>query len=220
MGTNKRSEKSRLQSSNNCYTEGFEVKRRFIFTKQLTSCFNLNFRYLEAFFWTQRTAAVVKTLKTLTKINLNYNKWQYIKLSSFKKWSLLHILSDIKDKGWWEEKLSEKQQDQKLSTAVIDKSFNDFYFIDLLFKISQKCLKIVKNMSIKTSRDSRAFKHLVKSEQQIQTTLKTQEQNPENLFDKLFSLDYFLSSSQIIRLLIHCTDTDMTCKLVYQLCNL
>lgn len=104
---------------------------------------------------------------------------------------LLHILSDIKDKGWWEEKLSEKQQDQKLSTAVIDKSFNDFYFIDLLFNISQKCLKIVKNMSTKTSRDSRAFKHLVKSDQQIQTTLKTQEQNPENLFDKLFFTGLF-----------------------------
>lgn len=104
---------------------------------------------------------------------------------------LLHILSDIKDKGWWEEKLSEKQQDQKLSTAVIDKSFNDFYFIDLLFKISQKCLKIVKNMSTKTSRDSRAFKCVVKSDQQIQTTLKTQEQNPENLFDKLFFTGLF-----------------------------
>lgn len=46
-------------------------------------------------------------------------------------------------------------------------------------------------MSIKTSRDSRAFKHLVKSEQQIQTTLKTQEQNPENLFDKLFFTGLF-----------------------------
>lgn len=89
VGTNKRSEKSRLQSSNNSYTEGFEVKRRFIFKKQITSCFNLNFRYLEAFFWTQKTAAGVKTLKTLTKISLNYNKWWYIKLSSFKKWSLV-----------------------------------------------------------------------------------------------------------------------------------
>lgn len=148
----------------------------------------MNFRYLEAFLWTQRTAAVVKTLKTLTKINLNYNKWQYIKLSSFKKWSLVfyYIYYLPKDKGWWEEKLSEKQQDQKLSTAVIDKSFNDFYFIDLLFKISQKCLKIVKNISIKTSRDSRAFKHLVESEQQIQTTLKTQEQNTEKLFMNCF----------------------------------
>lgn len=148
MGTNKRSEKSRLQSSNNSYTEGFEVKRRFIFKKQITSCFNLNFRYLEAFLWTQRTAAVVKTLKTLTKINLNHNKWRYIKLSSFKKWSLVfyYIYYLPKDKGWWEEKLSEKQQDQKLSTAVIDKSFNDFYLIDLLFNISQKCPKIIKNI--------------------------------------------------------------------------